>query len=66
MAILHHADGDFDSSTTKCNMSVGYVHMETSDEVTTCPVEDFGSKENLRGDTACKDCLEVTVLGEEG
>ena len=66
MATLHHADGDFDSSETKCGMNVGYIHTETSDAVTIVPVEEFGSKENLRGDTACKECLEVMSLGDAG
>ncbi len=58
MATLHHADGEFDDSETKCGMRVGYVHMETSDEVSTCPITEYGTSANLRGDTACKDCLE--------
>ena len=66
MAILHHADEELDSSETKCGMNVGQINMETSDVVTTVPVEEFGSKENLRGDTACEDCLEVTSLGDAG
>ena len=64
MATLHHADGDFDSSITKCNVSVGYIHMETSDQVTACPVEDYNTQSNLRGDTACKDCLEALGKGD--
>ncbi len=66
MTTLHHADGDFDSSETACGKNVGYIHMETDDAVTTVPVEEFGSKENLRGDTVCKDCLEATNLGDAG
>ncbi len=59
MATLHHADGNFDSSETKCGMNVGQIHMETSDEVTTVPVAEYGTKENLRGDTPCLDCVEA-------
>lgn len=58
MATLHHATTMADAEKTACNMSVGYVLVELSDDVT----EDVTA---LRGDQdACKDCLEV--LGEEG
>ena len=59
MATLHHADSEEDSSYTKCGMNVGYLHMETEDVVTTCEVEEYGSKENLRSDTICDDCKEA-------
>ena len=67
MEILHHADEELDSSETKCGMNVGQINMGSGgDAVTTCPVGEFGSKENLRGDMACKNCLEVTSLGDAG
>ena len=59
MATLHHADGDFDSSETACGESVGYIHTETDDAVTICDPKEYGSRENLRGDTVCKACKEA-------
>lgn len=59
MATLHHADGDRDSGETKCGLNVGYLHTETEDVITTCEVKEFGSPANLRGDIACKNCVEA-------
>jgi hypothetical protein len=46
-----------DSSKTACGETVGYLHMETEDGVTTDKKLFEGEEEiDDRGDTICRDC----------
>ena len=61
MATLHYSEDSMsDSSMTACNTSVGYIHMETDDAVTS-KRETFETEDEVdeQGDTLCQDCKET-------
>ncbi|KKN84404.1 hypothetical protein LCGC14_0288660 [marine sediment metagenome] len=59
MSTLHWAENQYDRTLTLCNLPVGYVLVELSDDVTSEDTDEF-----LDDRDACENCKDVAVLGD--